>query len=307
MKDVTDKPETRRHAVAEAFVATSPEGLDLLRHGATEKGDALEVARVAGIMAAKNASDILPFCHPLPITHAEISYDFQSDGVRVEATATCIGPTGVEMEALTAANVAALTIYDMLKPHTPDIEIKSTRLVEKSGGKNDYRDELDPPAKSAVLVLSDNVAAGQKEDRAGKAVVEILEGEPSVENSYYEVVPDDPDQLETKLRGYVDEGIDLVLTVGGTGLAPTDLTVEAVEPLLDREIPGVMEAARSYGQRRMPYAMLSRGVAGTIGDTLVVTLPGSTGGATESCQALFPALLHVFFVQRKLAHAHGYE
>ena len=307
MKDVTNKPETRRHAIAEAFVATPPDGLDLLRRGATEKGDALGIARVAGIMAAKNTSDILPFCHPLPITHAEIRYDFQDNGLRIEATATCIGPTGVEMEALTAANVAALTIYDMLKPHTPDIEIRTTRLVEKTGGKTDYRDELDPPVKSAVLVLSDSVASGKKDDRAGKAVVEILDGEPSVENAHYDIIPDDPEQLTAKVKGYVDEGIDLVLTVGGTGLAETDLTVETVEPLLDREIPGVMEAARAYGQRRMPYAMLSRGVAGTIDDTLVVTLPGSTGGAKESCQALFPALLHVFFVQRKLAHAHGYQ
>ncbi|MFB6285792.1 MAG: bifunctional molybdenum cofactor biosynthesis protein MoaC/MoaB [Candidatus Bipolaricaulia bacterium] len=307
MRDVTDKPETRRHAVAEAFVATSADGVDLLQRGATEKGDALEVARVAGIMAAKNADDILPFCHPLPITHAEISYDVQDEGVRVEATTTCIGPTGVEMEALTAANVAALTIYDMLKPHTSEVEIRMTRLVDKSGGKNDYRDELDPPVQSAVLVLSDSVASGKKEDRAGKAVLDVLDGEPSVENSDYEIIPDDPEQLQTKLRGYVDEGIGLVLTVGGTGLAHTDLTVETVEPMLDREIPGIMEASRSYGQRRMPYAMLSRGVAGMIGDTLVVTLPGSTGGATESCQALFPALLHVFFVLRKLAHMQGYE
>jgi len=307
MRDVTDKPETRRHAVAEAFIATSIDGVDLLQRGATEKGDALETARVAGIMAAKNADTILPFCHPLPITHAEISYDFQDDGVRVEATATCIGPTGVEMEALTAANVAALTIYDMLKPHTSEVEIRMTRLVEKSGGKNDYRDELEPPVQSAVLVLSDSVASGKKEDRAGRAVVDVLDGEPSVETLYYDIIPDDPTQLETKLRGYVDEGIDLVLTVGGTGLADTDLTVETVEPLLNREIPGVMEAARSYGQRRMPYAMLSRGVSGMIDDTLVVTLPGSTGGATESCQALFPALLHVFFVLRKMAHMQGYE
>lgn len=307
MRDVTDKPETRRHAVAEAFVAAPADGLDLLQRGATEKGDALATARVAGIMAAKNADGILPFCHPLPITHAEVSYDFQEGGVRVEATATCIGPTGVEMEALTAANVAALTIYDMLKPHTTEVEIQATRLVEKSGGKADYRDDLDPPVQSAVLVLSDSVASGKKADRAGRAVVDVLDGEPSVETRDYDVIPDDPEQLETRLQSYVAEGIGLVLTVGGTGLAHTDLTVETVEPLLDREIPGIMETARAYGQRRMPYAMLSRGVAGMIGDTLVVTLPGSTGGATESCQALFPALLHVFFVLRKMAHMQGYE
>src|SRR3990172_4710018 len=177
----------------------------------------------------------------------------------------------------------------------------------KKGGKSDYRPPLDPPVTAAMIVLSDTVAAGRKEDRAGKAVVAALEAEPGVRVGAYEVLPDDPDRLTAKVRELVASDVALVITVGGTGLGDADLTVEALRPLLDREIPGVMEAARAFGQRRTLYAMLSRGVAGMIGNTLVITFPGSTGGAVETYQALFPAVLHIFEVQRHVPHRRGYQ
>ena len=307
MKDITGKSETLREAGAEAFVAIPPEAQSLLKERHTEKGDALEVARAAGILAAKRTWELLPFCHPLPLTHVEIAYAFEEEGVRIQASVKTIAPTGVEMEALTAASIAALTLYDMLKPHTGEIEIRSLRLVSKKGGKSDYRNALSPPVKAAVIVLSDSVAAGKKEDKAGRAILEALEKEPSVEAKGYEILPDDPERLRESVVALVGGGIDLILTVGGTGLAHTDQTVEALRPLIEREIPGVMEAARAYGQHRTPYSMLSRGIAGIIKNTLVLTLPGSTRGAKETYDALFPAVLHVFFVLRKLPHPHGYS
>jgi len=307
MKDITPKFETLRTAVAEAFVAVSKDALELLKERRLEKGDALELARAAGVMAAKRTWELIPYCHPIPITHCSIDYEFEPKGVRVRAKANAIAPTGVEMEALTAASTAALTLYDMLKPHTAEIEIQSIKLIEKRGGKSDWHDELKPPVKAYVIVLSDSVATGKKEDRAGKAVVSVLEREPSVEVADYEVLPDDPEKLKALVGRLVDEGVDLILTVGGTGLASTDQTVEALKPLIEREVPGIMEAARTYGQRRTPYAMLSRGVAGLVKNTLVITLPGSTRAATATMQALFPAVLHVFYVMRKLPHAHGHR
>ena len=139
MKDVTQKSPTKREAIAESKITMPPDIQTMLRERRLEKGDALEVARVAGVMAAKNTWEIIPFCHPIPITGVDITYEYEPDGVRVKAAVRTIAQTGVEMEALTAASVATLTLYDMLKPHTKELEIVQTVLLMKSGGKSgDY-------------------------------------------------------------------------------------------------------------------------------------------------------------------------
>jgi len=138
MVDVGEKLSTRRTAVAEAFVALSPAVLAELPRN--PKGDPLEIARIAGIQASKRTAELIPLCHPLPLTHADVSAEATPEGVAITARAATVGPTGVEMEALTAASVAALTVYDMCKALDKGIEIRSIRLVEKTGGKSgDYR------------------------------------------------------------------------------------------------------------------------------------------------------------------------
>jgi cyclic pyranopterin phosphate synthase len=139
VKDVTQKSPTKREAVAESKITMPPEIQTMLRERRLEKGDALEIARVGGVMAAKKTWEIIPFCHPIPITGVDITYEYEPDGVRVKAAVRTIAQTGVEMEALTAASVATLTLYDMLKPHTKELEIVYTRLLMKTGGKSgDY-------------------------------------------------------------------------------------------------------------------------------------------------------------------------
>jgi len=150
MKDVTAKSPTLREALAEAKITMPPEIQVMLRERRLEKGDALEIARVAGVMAAKKTWEIIPFCHPLPITGADISYEHELDGVRVRARVRTLAPTGVEMEALAAASIAALTLYDMLKPHTKQLAIVETRLLMKTGGKSgDYIYEGASPSNGA--------------------------------------------------------------------------------------------------------------------------------------------------------------
>ena len=134
MVDVTGKPPTRRTARAQAFVRIRPEILARLPEN--PKGDPLETARLAGIMAAKKTAELIPLCHPLPLTHAGVEIQVEDGGVRIEATAATTAPTGVEMEALTAASVAALTVYDMLKALDKSIEITGICLLEKTGGKS---------------------------------------------------------------------------------------------------------------------------------------------------------------------------
>jgi len=136
MVDVSGKPLTRRRAVAESFVRLSQDTLALLAVAGLPKGNALETARLAGIQAAKRTPDLIPLCHPLLLTHIDVRAEAQGSGVRFEASVSCAGQTGVEMEALTAAAVAALTLYDMIKAVEKGATIEKIRLVEKTGGKS---------------------------------------------------------------------------------------------------------------------------------------------------------------------------
>jgi len=134
MVDVSEKASTRRTARAEAFVRIRPEVLAKLPEN--PKGNPLEVARIAGVMAAKKTSELIPLCHPLALTHADVEVEVEAEGVRITASAATTGPTGVEMEAMTAASVAALTVYDMTKAMDKSISIEHVHLLEKTGGKS---------------------------------------------------------------------------------------------------------------------------------------------------------------------------
>ncbi|MGA8884669.1 MAG: bifunctional molybdenum cofactor biosynthesis protein MoaC/MoaB [Acinetobacter sp.] len=307
MKDVGMKAESCRTAVAAGILHAPPHCIELLRSGNTEKGDALKTARIAGILGAKRTDELIPLCHPLPIYRADVEYALFESHVEIIATVETIGPTGVEMEALTAVSLAGLTLYDMLKPHCEpeDLCLDQVKLRKKKGGKSHFSRVLKAAMPASVIVLSDTVAAGKKPDTAGQNVLQILQ-EANFDAIHYQVIPDSPEQLLALIEQQKNH-YPLILTVGGTGLGPKDLTVETIQPLLKREIPGLMEASRSFGQRRTPYASLSRGVAGYIDSSLVMTLPGSRQGAKESLIAVLPALVHLFDVQKNIPHAGGYQ
>ncbi|MDP2309560.1 MAG: cyclic pyranopterin monophosphate synthase MoaC [Pseudomonadota bacterium] len=137
MVEVGEKAVTRRSATAEGWVRLSEEALAHARHG-SKKGDVLGVAQVAGILGAKRTADLIPLCHPLPLDGVDLTLEATSDGVHIVATARCTGRTGVEMEALTAVTVAALTVYDMLKAVDRGIRIEGVRLLEKTGGRSGH-------------------------------------------------------------------------------------------------------------------------------------------------------------------------
>jgi molybdenum cofactor synthesis domain-containing protein len=142
-----------------------------------------------------------------------------------------------------------------------------------------------------VLVCSDSAAAGKREDRSGRLIVEMLEAV-QARVQYYVIVPDEKISIQQQIKEWVAEDIQFIFTTGGTGLGPRDNTVSAVSELLERDADGIAEAMRVYGQMRTPMAMMSRGVAGSIGETLVVTLPGSSDGVRESLEAILPAVFH---------------
>ena len=290
----TDKKiETLRTAVAESLVTMSAETLKRVGDGTVPKGNPLELARAAGVLAAKKTAELIPYCHPIPLDGVSIDFEMKEKGILVRATVTAVWKTGVEMEALTAVTVAALTLYDMCKPIDKGMEIASTKLLEKSGGKSTFREKFPKELKAAVVVTSDGTHAGKREDKSGKIIREKLSAV-GIGNVETIILPDEKDRIATELLRLCREGTRLIVTTGGTGLGPRDVTVEATREVIDREIPGVAEAMRSFGQRRTPYAMLSRGVAGLKGGTIIVNLPGSSRGAAESMDALFPALLHSY-------------
>jgi len=192
----------------------------------------------------------------------------------------------------------------MLKPIDKSIEISNIRLLSKIGGKSDAMklslEKVVHEIRAVVVVCSDSVSQGKAVDQAGAQVFDRLVSM-GMRVMPVVVLPDQVEAIQQAVYSYKSDA-DLILFVGGTGLSHRDVTPEAVRPLLTREIDGIMEVARRYGQDRMPFAMLSRGVAGMVDETLVITLPGSTKGAMETVDALFPGVLHVFAVKDGQKH-----
>jgi cyclic pyranopterin phosphate synthase len=302
MVDITHKNTTLRTATAQAIVKVSkPETILAIQNDTVPKGHVFAMSKAAGLLGVKRTPDILPDCHPLPIEFTGVEYQINGLEITVLFTVKTIYKTGVEVEAMHGASVVALNMYDMLKPIDKDIEILSIKLLTKKGGKSDFKNHFRNDLTAAVIVCSDTISAGHKEDKAGKAIMEILEA-CKVKIEDYSIIPDEKDIIQEKAIRYQKQGIDLIIYTGGTGLSKRDITPEALLPLLDRRIPGIEEAIRNYGQDRTPYAMLSRSVAGTIENSLILALPGSTNGAKESMEAIFPSVLHIFGVLKGARH-----
>ena len=298
MVDVGDKAVTARRAAASAVVRLRPEVLAALLDAGGPKGDAFVTARLAGIGAAKRTAELIPLCHPLPLdgVDVELTPDREAGTVTIVAEARVTARTGVEMEAMVAASVAALTLYDMAKALQRDIVIEEVRLLEKSGGRSgDW--QADAPSERAsheavVVTCSNRSAAGERDDSSGPALVERLAAAGFDVAPDAIVVRDDEAEIAALLAGLADGGHRLVLTTGGTGLTPTDVTPAATRRVIDREAPGLAELMRAAGIASTPMAALSRAVVGSRGATLIANLPGSPKGATESLDALLPVLRH---------------
>jgi cyclic pyranopterin phosphate synthase len=301
MVDVGDKPVTQRRAVAEATVRMWPDVLRSLLEAGGPKGDAFVVARLAGIAAAKRTAELIPLCHPLPLdlVDVELTPDPEAGTVTIRAEAAATARTGVEMEALTAASVAALTLYDMAKSLQRDIVVERVELLAKEGGRSGSwtRESGDaaPPAaahEAVVVTCSNRSAAGEREDASGPVLLAAL-GEAGWDVAPEPiVVPDEEHVIADTIARLADAGHRLILTTGGTGLTPTDVTPAATSRVIDREVPGLAELMRAAGLASTPMAALSRGVVGVRGTTLIANLPGSPRGATESLAALLPVLRH---------------
>lgn len=316
MRDISHKQITLRTARALAVIFCSDKSIELIRSNELPKGNLFDVARAAGFLGAKLTPQLLPHCHPVTIDAMDFTFNFINrelhtellaedvlcrTGIVILGEAKSIGRTGIEMETLTAVSVAALEIYDMLKPVDTKLEIGNIRLLEKKGGKSDRNRYIEESPSCAVLVCSDSTAKGERDDKSGLLICDMLK---KVNGNvlHYIILPDDKDSIQKQIKDWVADDIQFIFTTGGTGLGPRDNTVSAVKEILERDADGITEAMRTYGQMRTPLAMMSRSVAGAIGKTMIITLPGSPNGAKESLEAILPGVFHA----RKMMEGGGH-
>jgi molybdenum cofactor biosynthesis protein MoaC len=299
MVDVSSKPETLRSAEAEATLWVGHEIICAIQDGRTPKGNIFETARIAGVMGAKRTSELIPLCHQLNLTHVSVDMEMLDDRIVIRTCARTLGSTGVEMEALTAASIAGLTLYDMLKALSREMHLDGLRLVAKSGGRGGNFSETDlDDIRAAVVTISDRCSSGTMHDTAGPAAAALLIQKLGAQIEQTRIVPDEAEQIAIALIEMCEAHIDLLLTVGGTGISTRDVTPEATRTVIDRELPGLSEAMRSASAQLTPNAFLSRAVVGVRGKTLILNLPGSVKGATENLSAVLPALPHALRILR---------
>ncbi|AFM13124.1 bifunctional molybdenum cofactor biosynthesis protein MoaC/MoaB [Turneriella parva] len=295
MNDITRKNASLRTATATATVHCSATTLRMIQENTLPKGNLFDVARAAGLLGAKATSALIPHCHPVPIEHLGIDFVLEEAGekarVVVKVFAQTVYKTGIEIEAMTAATVTALTVFDLLKPVDHELEISGVRLIEKTGGKADRKKLTGKGHTAAILVCSDSVSQGKRDDTSGKIIkAEVEKYEANVTD--FKIVPDDIDTIQKQVRAWVAAGVEFIFVTGGTGLSLRDQAIEAIAPLLEKVADGIGEKMRHYGNERTPLAMFSRSLAGSIGKSFIICLPGSSNGARESLDAILPAIFH---------------
>lgn len=307
MIDITNKFKTLRYAKAQGILKFPEFVYEKIITNDLPKKDPLQFAKAAGFLAVKKTADLIPHCHPIPIEYLNIDFEVQKDHIVITCEAKTIARTGIEMEVLTGVSIAALTLYDLLKPITKELEITDIKLIHKEGGKSDRWKRVREGLICAVLVCSDTIY--QKyirnepipEEKSGKLIIEKVK-EYGVDCVDYKILPDEPSDIKQWILEKIEQKIPFIFITGGTGLGPRDNTVEVLKEIGGKEVPGISEAIRVYGYERTPLAMMSRAISVMKNGCLIVSLPGSSKGVEESLQAILPAVFHADRMMRGERH-----
>ncbi|GLQ46453.1 molybdenum cofactor biosynthesis bifunctional protein [Dyella lipolytica] len=322
MADVRHKRITARRAVAVGELSAGAAAFAQIVERRLPKGDAMTMAEIAGLQGAKNASQLMPLCHPLPLEYINVRCEPVSErhAIRVYCEVATFARTGVEMEALAGASAALLTLYDLTKPVEPALSFGGVRLLFKEGGKKGLwlhpegmsdaeREHYRPRAiarlesiTAKVITLSDRASRGDYTDTAGPLLVERLR-ELGAEVDHGELRADDPEPLAARLLQLAAAGTQLIVCTGGTGLGPRDRTPEALSMVADRHVDGIGELFRNESGQHTQMAWLSRADAVLIGTTLVIALPGSVKAVAEGMDILAPILAHALSMAAGGGHA----
>jgi cyclic pyranopterin phosphate synthase len=296
MIDITKKKTTLRSAVATATISfNNPKTFTAIKEQTVPKGNVFETAKIAGLMAFKNTALAIPHCHPLPIEFADINFKLDDNRIVITSEIKTIYKTGAEVEALYAATVAAITCYDMLKQIDNQILIQEIKIVEKTGGKENLK-KLPQDITAGIIVCS-NKKVDKEEESVGYLAKQKLESFDVSVNHLVHVELDSID-IEREFRYCLESEFNLIILIGGTGISQNDITPDIILPYFEKRLFGVEETMRSYGQMRTPYAMLSRSLVGVVDKSIVMVLPGSKNGMLESFEAVFPEVLHSFWMFR---------
>jgi len=299
MVDVTDKVSTTRVAKAKGQIAMLNKTISAIQDDTLPKGNVLTTAKISGVQAAKKTAALIPMCHQLNLTFVDIEFDIQTESIVIKSTVKTKEATGVEMEALTAVSVAALTIYDMCKAVDKTMTIGEITLVDKKGGASGHAVAYRPAV--GIITMSDGVAAGKREDKSGKILSDgFAQAGCAIEKQL--VLPDGSEELRKTIKSWIDSGVELIITTGGTGLGPRDLTIPVLETMFDSRLPGIEQALHAYGRGKLATASLSRLAAGVVGSAIIISLPGSPGAVRDGLKVLIPTIFHAFHMMKGEGH-----
>ena len=299
MVDVTDKTATERMAKAEGEIHLQQATIALIQNDSIPKGNVLTTAKIAGIQSAKKTAEIIPMCHQLNLSFVDMEFELGRELVIIRSIVKTREATGVEMEALTAVSTAALTMYDMCKAVDKTMTIGAIKLVEKIGGKSDHAVEYRPSV--GIITMSDSISADKSEDKSGPILVKGF-ADSGCKADHQKVLPDGTEELIPMIESWIKDGVELIITTGGTGLGPRDLTIQLVENKFDSKLPGIEQALHAYGRGKVKTAMLSRLTAGVINGAIVICLPGSTGAVKDALRVLIPTIFHSFHMMKGEKH-----